>query len=299
VNPGPIVEAIAALGEQFLADRYINKPLKEFLLKSPPDLDTDALLEVHEAEGDERLEPIIKAVNNLNSSILTVQGPPGTGKTFTASHVIQALLKQGKSVGVTSNGHKAIDNLMIATYELCEKSGEEYSFTKVKGGEDELFDNYPFRHIGFSRDIWGGLTGGGCLIGATAWGFSQPGGPVDYLFVDEAGQVSLAKLAAMSAQAKNIICLGDQMQLPQPIQGTHPGDSACSILDYFLMDDPTVMPDRGIFLNRTYRMHREVNDFISEAIYGGRLGNDADCDRQEILLSDQLREQLSAGIGIQ
>jgi uncharacterized protein len=116
--------------------------------------------------------------------------------------------------------------------------------------------------------------------------------------VDEAGQVSLAKLAAISTQTTNIVCLGDQMQLPQPIQGTHQGDSACSILDYFLADSPTVPPDRGVFLNKTYRMHKDVNRFISEAIYGGRLGNDPDCDRQEIVLTASVGDSVTSGTGI-
>jgi uncharacterized protein len=298
VRPGAIVDSLCAIGARFIEDRHLNKPLREFLLRQPPDIDTAKLLATDRADGAEKLRLITEAIFALKHSVLTVQGPPGTGKTYTASHVIHALLKAGKSVGITSNSHKAIDNLMTATYHVCVEQGDTFDFIKVKQGEDELFEQYPFTQIKSSSKIWDGLRFGGCVIGATAWGFSQSDGGVDYLFVDEAGQVSLAKLAAMSTQATNIICLGDQMQLPQPIQGTHPGDSACSILDYFLLDSPTVPPDRGIFLNRTYRMHRDVNCFISDAVYSGRLGNDPACDQQEILLNDNARKLVASGTGI-
>ena len=54
---------------------------------------------------------------------------------------------------------------------------------------------------------------------------------LDYLFIDEAGQVSVANLVAISRSAKNLVIMGDQMQLGQPSQGTHPGDSGLSILN--------------------------------------------------------------------
>ncbi|PLW66912.1 TM0106 family RecB-like putative nuclease [Pseudohalioglobus lutimaris] len=298
VSPGSIDKAIQAIGEQFLQNRQLNKPLKEFLLRQLPDVDPQLLLAVETKSDGEKLDQIIEVVAKLDDSIVTVQGPPGTGKTYTASHVIHWLLKNGKSVGVTSNSHKAIDNLLIATYLLCSEAGDDFPFTKVQPEESDIFDKYPWSHIKSSREIWGGLAEDGCVIGATAWGFSTSGAEVDYLFVDEAGQVSLAKLAAMSTQARSIVCLGDQMQLPQPIQVTHPGDSACSILDYFLQDTPTVPPEKGVFLNRTYRMHKGVNGFISDAIYSGRLGNDPACDCQEIQLAGSRRESVGAGTGI-
>ena len=58
-------------------------------------------------------------------------------------------------------------------------------------------------------------------------------GALDYLFIDEAGQVSVANLVAMSRAAKNIILIGDQMQLEQPIQASHPKGSGQSTLGVF------------------------------------------------------------------
>ena len=57
--------------------------------------------------------------------------------------------------------------------------------------------------------------------------------------------------------------MGDQMQLGQPSQGSHPGESGLSVLDYLLHKTPTIPDDMGVFLGTTYRMHSEVNKFIS------------------------------------
>ena len=41
-----------------------------------------------------------------------MQGPPGSGKTYTSAKIILSLLKDNKRVGITSNSHKAINNLL-------------------------------------------------------------------------------------------------------------------------------------------------------------------------------------------
>jgi hypothetical protein len=69
-----------------------------------------------------------------------------------------------------------------------------------------------------------------------------------YLFVDEAGQVSIANIVAMGTCAKNVVLVGDPMKLSQPIQGSHSGESGLSALEYLLAGHNTVPADRGIFL---------------------------------------------------
>ena len=71
--------------------------------------------------------------------------------------------------------------------------------------------------------------------------------------------------------AKNIIIIGDQKQLGQPVQGSHPGDSGKSVLDYLLEGKETISDNKGIFLNKTYRLHPNINDFISENFYENKL----------------------------
>jgi uncharacterized protein len=102
--------------------------------------------------------------------------------------------------------------------------------------------------------------------------------------VDEAGQVSLGNLVAMGVSARNIVLVGDQMQLSQPVQGTHPGRSGMSALEFLLGEHATVPPERGIFLDVTRRMHPHVCRFISEAMYDARLHAHQSTSVQKLVL---------------
>jgi superfamily I DNA and/or RNA helicase len=87
---------------------------------------------------------------------------------------------------------------------------------------------------------------------------------------------------AMGVAAKNVVLVGDQMQLSQPIQGAHPGGSGISGLDHLLAGLATVPPDRGIFLATTFRMNPDICKFISDAVYDGRLVSDPSTKQQAI-----------------
>jgi superfamily I DNA and/or RNA helicase len=132
------------------------------------------------------------------------------------------------------------------------------------------------------------------LIAGTAWLFADPQleATIDYLFVDEAGQVSLANLIATGTAARNIVLLGDQMQLGQPIQGVHPGRSGESTLEYLLDGQATVADDRGIFLGTTWRMHEDVCRFISDAVYDARLSPEPANQNQRLVLNGAAHEAL-------
>ena len=118
-----------------------------------------------------------------------------------------------------------------------------------------------------------------------AWHLANFDEAFDYLFVDEAGQVSVGNLVAMGLAARNIVLLGDQMQLSQPSQVTHPGQSGRSVLEFLLDDQATIPPERGVFLGTTWRMHEDVCRFISDAIYEGRLSPEAKNANQRICLN--------------
>jgi superfamily I DNA and/or RNA helicase len=106
-----------------------------------------------------------------------------------------------------------------------------------------------------------------------------------YLFIDEVGQVSLANTVAMGVSARNVILVGDQMQLSQPLKGSHPGRSGLSALEHLLGDAATVPPERGVFLSKTRRMHPDLCRFISDAFYDGRLIAEAENERQRLVLN--------------
>jgi len=94
---------------------------------------------------------------------------------------------------------------------------------------------------------------------------------VDVLFVDEAGQMSLANVMAMSGAARSIVLLGDPNQLPQVTQGVHPYGADASALGHFIGDDVTISPLLGLLLETTFRMHPAVNDYISKTFYGDQV----------------------------
>jgi len=231
------------------------------------------------------VEGTFRIVSNLDESCLFIQGPPGAGKTYTGSHVIVNLLKAGKTVAVTSNSHKAINNLLSAVEKVAERDGFVFKGAKKSSSLDSAINGK------FIADIWNTpqlikSLSQFTLVAGTAWLLtsSKLEQKFDYLFVDEAGQVSLANLLAMSTCARNIVLLGDQMQLGQPIQGVHPGDSGKSTLDYLLKGEATIAPELGIFLKDTWRMHPDVCQFISEAVYDGRLQAEAKNANQRLVL---------------
>jgi uncharacterized protein len=249
-------------------------------------------------EDNFSLPKIIEAISNLDSSYLFVQGPPGAGKTYTGSHVIVALLKKGCRVGVSSNSHKAINNLLEGVVKVAKE--QEFVFRGAKKSTNGKLDSYfggdYIEDVFDNGDITEtfGDDGEYRLVAGTAWLFSddEMDQQLDYIFVDEAGQVALANLVAMGTSAKNIVLLGDQMQLGQPIQGIHPGRSGESSLEYLLNGMATIPAERGIFLGTTWRMHPDVCRFISDAVYDGRLEPEPNNANQSLLLSDDAHPAL-------
>ena len=231
------------------------------------------------------LEASKRAVDALDRSWLVIQGPPGSGKTYTTSHLIASLVRAGKTVGVASNSHKAIDNVLHAIEERLIESGEPARLIgQKKDSGDESFDGHGFiESVTNNVDMDPTIP----IIGGTAWVFARPEliASRDVLFVDEAGQVSLGNLVAMAAAAKSIVLVGDQMQLAQPIQGAHPRDSGRSALDHLLEGHAVVPPQRGIFLSKTWRMHPDLCAFVSAAVYEGKLKSEASCSTQRLVLA--------------
>jgi len=235
----------------------------------------------------------VDAVSKLDQSCLFIQGPPGSGKTTTSAAIIFELLKQGRKIGVASNSHKAINNLLAKVDDSARKAGLKFRGLK-KSSEafpDSLLNGKIIKDT-FKYPEPDDFD----LIGGTAWLFTKPEYDqcLDYLFIDEAGQVALANVVAMGLSAKNIVLVGDQMQLGQPIQGVHPGDSGFSVLEYLLKDQATIPPDRGIFLPITWRLNPAVCKFISDAVYDSRLEPHARTAGHSLILTGETKAQLKS-----
>jgi len=243
-------------------------------------------------ESLDRDDGILDALCRLNGSTLFIQGPPGSGKTTLGGKMIVELMKSGNKIGVASNSHRAINELLLATEKSAADMNLRFSGQKksTAGRPESHFQNPDqdtdggrfISNVDSVRDM---DVEGNQLIAGTAWLFCNEklDQKLDYLFIDEAGQVALGNLVAMGVSSKNIVLIGDQMQLSHPTPGIHPGESGSSTLDYMLAGQDTVSSAKGIFLNTSYRMHPSICDFISEAVYDGRLKADPDNENQKIV----------------
>ncbi len=261
--------------ENILENKKGYEALKSFLNRDIPNI-----------KGIKPGEKIITSENfdkeipdviaRLNSSYLFLQGPPGTGKSFQSANAIVELLKKNKRIAVTANSHKVIHNLLERVEKIAEK--QSFLFKGLKMGnpdnEDTFYkgkliktDKNERHYIDCLKDR-NTLLYAGTKYHLSQWYYRSK---IDYLFIDEASQLSIADLIALGGVAKNIILVGDQLQLGQPTQGSHPGLSNNSVLDYLLQGKDTVEDNRGIFLSITYRMHPNINSFISENFYENKL----------------------------
>lgn len=282
--PGPvgtkvIEAAIGAVIDDQLGPRQLQA-VDDLLVRHPPRLAGRA---APIAAGDDPVADTVAAVRAMQHTVLPIQGPPGTGKTHVTAHAIMALLRAGARVGVASNSHAAIQNVLMGCVKALERDDPEVSFEivhKVSGEDDGYPEDSPIRRTTDN----GEAAAARHVVGGTAWFFARPDNEqaFDWLFVDEAGQVGLANMVAMARAAKNIVLVGDPRQLPQVIQGSHPPPANLSCLEWLLGDHATVPPERGIFLPVTRRMHPELCRFVSEQVYEGRLESHPDTARQAV-----------------
>jgi uncharacterized protein len=286
VNPTPIPEAIQAVANAYLSGESLGA-IYRFLSRDASQ-SLGLLSEIADCEEPaKRLNLLDRLCLTLNNGFLAIQGPPGAGKTYTAKHVMISLLKAGKRIGVASNSHSAVVNLLKATLTTLQSSALKVDAYYTSETHQETLSPLGATFIA-NKDIASKLENRSAplIVGTTAWGFAREElkSSFDYLFVDEAGQVSLANLVAMSQSSRNLVLLGDQMQLGQPLQGTHPEPSGLSVLEYLLGEHHTIPAEMGVFLGTTYRMHPDVNRYISQAFYDDRLLSAPQCAIQKVTL---------------
>lgn len=243
---------------------------RELLRRRPPRLKRGELADF---EGLPSLAAARQIALLLDRTVLPIQGPPGSGKTFTGAHMILELVKQGKKVGVTAVSHKVISNLLKATCTAAREEKRTLSILQKCDGDDSCDDD--FVKIARSNDkVDEALAAGAAqVIAGTVWLWARPelAGAVDVLFVDEAGQMSLANVLAASPAADSIVLLGDPQQLDQPQQGVHPEGAEASALSHLLGEHKTIPRDRGLFLAESWRLHPDICSFTSDVFYEGRL----------------------------
>jgi uncharacterized protein len=271
-------EALMRLGRS-VRDRDERYAALEGVLRRQPPLGGARV----QVETDEEMRQLVERVEGRH---LFVQGPPGSGKTYKGARLILHLLERGHRVGVASTTHKAIHNLLD---EIVKAGLSVRGLKKCSSGNPESV--YEKGLIESEKDVEPFLDPDVRLLAGTAWLFARPelDQQLDYLFIDEAGQVSLADALAMGTSARTLVLLGDPLQLAQVSQGTHPGGSGASVLEHLLGDAQTIPEDRGLFLEHSYRMHPDVCRYISDAFYESRLEAAEECEQQSTGLGTGLR----------
>lgn len=287
VEPWPKPQTLSDFATQLLAGDETNAVTMALLRRDLPRFTTGGG-PVGGVFTDD-LADMTRWVTSLDNSYAAIQGPPGTGKTYSAAHLIYALILAGRRVGVTATTHHAIDNVLEKVVQLFRDNGATAKLNAVKkpktGSTWVPAGTVPGNNAKCARPEFN-------LVAGTTWLFASQemrASPVDILLVDEAGQLSLADALAASLAARNVVLLGDPLQLPQVAQASHPNNSGRSVLEHILGKEETMPYDRGVFLSKTFRMHPDICRFISDEIYAGRLTHDVSCERQTTAAGTGLR----------
>ena len=275
IRPDKLEYSIKIFIQDIIDNKNKYKALLSILLKEYPKIkNIKKGADIISSENFEKEIP--NTISNLENSYLVIQGPPGTGKTYQAANAILELIRNKKKIGVTGHSHKVIHNLLKAVEEANEKKNIEFKGLKKKGSRDEDVFNGKFISTpegGSDRPFLEALKHNShSLFAGTVYHFSNNfyDQQLDVLFIDESSQVSIADVCSMGRCAKNLVLVGDSQQLAMPIRAKHPGDSGKSCLDY-LIDQDTISKNKGVFLNMTRRLTPNINLFISENFYDGRL----------------------------
>ncbi|MCB9190279.1 MAG: TM0106 family RecB-like putative nuclease [Flavobacteriales bacterium] len=274
-------ESIISLAEWVVANgidsddtRY--RAVRQLLLNTPPSLTEELVY------NEDALERTIDFTSKLDHSYLPIQGPPGAGKSFTGSQLIVRLVQQGKKIGITALSHKVITNLMTKVWEVAEETGA--SIQMIQKTEPDPENPSPWT-VSNDENVIQASLGTIDVIAGTSFMWSKPPyeNSLDYLFVDEAGQLSLIDTLAVSHSCSNLVLLGDSQQLKQPQQGVHPEGTEVSALEHVLHGEKTIPDEYGVFLPETWRMHPSINAFVSELFYESRLKSKEHLNQQQII----------------
>ncbi|MEX2660045.1 MAG: TM0106 family RecB-like putative nuclease [Acidimicrobiales bacterium] len=234
----------------------------------------------HEDVGD----ALVRLAGQLDGSTLAVQGPPGSGKTRSGADAVVALVAAGRRVGITAHSHAAITNLLEAVCKRAAAAGHPLRAVQ-KCDADQVCRSPSVDLAKTNADVVAALASGEVdVVAGTPWLFAREDlrGELDVLVVDEAGQLSLANTLAVSGAATDLVLLGDPQQLAQPSKGTHPDGAEASGLDHVLDGAATIDPERGLFLDRSFRMHPDICRFVSTVSYDDRLHPAAGCERRAV-----------------
>lgn len=282
IGTASITDALAEIADE-VRSSHPSLPVRagvDVLRRIPPRLRDGAALPAPGEGKDRFILAIHDALLGMDDSYVAVQGPPGTGKTYIGGRVIADLvLRHGWKVGVCSQSHQAIENILSAVAKAGVPLDQIAKHTKCTDDPPWTDLEKADRLRRFIDTLTETHQGSGFVVGGTAWDLTNTKriqrGELDLVVIDEAGQYSLANTLAASIAGQRLLLLGDPAQLPQVSTGTHPDPVDASALGWLLPEDPaegrTLPPELGYFLERTWRLHPELVRPLSVLAYDGEL----------------------------
>ena len=269
--------SIYRIGE-WVAENGIDAPGRyragrDLLLRKPPVLLNGEKLQPMASEKPENTASRIALT--LGDSAFAIQGPPGSGKTYTGARMICELVKRGKKIGVTALSHKVIRNLLEAVVEAAQEKGVAKVRCMHRETDGEESEGVAVAKKNNEEALEALRSGRVNVVGGTSWLWSPEPAfeAVDVLFIDEAGQMSLADVLAVSQSARKLVLLGDPQQLERPLKGSHPDGAEKSALEHLLNGRKTISEEMGFLLPESWRLHPEVCKFTSSVFYEDKLSS--------------------------
>jgi uncharacterized protein len=270
-------DSLFELGEWVRDNRMdapgVRRAARDLLLRRPPRLLRRET--IAQKPGEEPKNTASRIACALDESVFAIQGPPGAGKTYTGARMICELVKQGKKIGVTALSHKVIRKLLDEVVDAAEEAKLQGLGCMQKVKVEEADDDASEVTITTDNDVpLSALHSGAAnVVGGTSWLWTRPeySDAVDVLFIDEAGQMALADVVAVSRAAKNVVLIGDPQQLDRPLKGSHPPGAESSALQHLLGEHQTIPDSMGLLLPETWRLHPNICTFTSDLFYEGRL----------------------------
>lgn len=248
---------------------------RDLLLRKPPRLrDGEKLAQL---ASETPVNTACRIAMSLDDSVFAIQGPPGSGKTYTGARMICELVKQGKKIGVTALSHKVIRKLLDDVVEAARERDIVNVLCLHRQPDGEESDGVAVAKK-VNEEAWNALISGNAnVVGGVSWLWAPEAAfeCVDVLFIDEAGQMSLADVIAVSQAAKKLVLLGDPQQLERPTKGNHPEGAEKSALEHLLNGRKIIAEDMGFLLPESWRLHPEICKFTSSVFYEGKLSSHA------------------------
>jgi predicted RecB family nuclease len=265
INPEPLPGSILRTASAYAED--LKSAAYALLRRDPPRLQSGSL----QLPGEDVVAAARRLVHLLDHTVLPIQGPPGAGKTYLGARMIVEAVRAGKKVGVTAPSHAVITNLLDEVFRAADEERYEVRVVqKPKNGDRMCARAEKANDV---NAVLSAFAEGAQVVAGTAWLWANERlqNSVEILFIDEGGQFSLANALAVAPAAASLVILGDPQQLDQPRKGVHPEGCDVSALDHLLNGAQTIQPDRGLFLDQTWRLHPDICAFTSEIFYDGRL----------------------------